>query len=152
MTIEFARPKGSKDKKKRKRRGMSTAAKVGLGAAGIAGTAAAVRYGGAGLAQKGLNKALKGSNLTKGEAIGSFRQGAVNAIRSDAAKVGSAAKSVASAPGKASRRVRGESKAIGRSYRAGRKSGMGRLESARRAVTTKNKVKRNTGSFKGLGR
>lgn len=46
-TIEFARKRGSRDKKKRKRKGMSTAAKVGLGAAGVVGGAAALRYGGA---------------------------------------------------------------------------------------------------------
>lgn len=57
-TIEFARTRGSRDKTKRKRKGMSTAAKVGAGLAGAAVIGAGVRYGGAAIAgQKAVNRA-----------------------------------------------------------------------------------------------
>lgn len=90
-SINFARPKGAKDKMPRKKSGLRTAAKVGAGLAGAAAIGAAARYGGAGKAQMGLNRALKGSAMSAREKVGSFRQGAGNAVRSD---VGSARQKV----------------------------------------------------------
>jgi hypothetical protein len=91
-SINFARPKGAKDKMPRKKSGLRTAAKVGAGLAGAAAIGAAARYGGSGRAQMGLNRALKGSAMSAREKVDSFRQGAVNAVRSDAGNASARAK------------------------------------------------------------
>jgi hypothetical protein len=87
--INYARTPGAKDKSPRQKRNQMIK-NVAKGAAAVGGAVAAARYGGAGLAQKGLNRKLKGSALTAGQKVGSVRQGAVNAVRSDVGKVGSA--------------------------------------------------------------
>jgi hypothetical protein len=78
--INYARTPGAKDKSPRQKRNQ-TVKNVAKGAAAVGGVVAAARYGGAGLAQKGLNRKLKGSALTgKGrQKVGSalVRQGAV---------------------------------------------------------------------------
>jgi hypothetical protein len=51
-SYEFARKRGSRDKQKRKRKGWSTAQKVGAGLAGVAALGAAARYGGAAIKKR----------------------------------------------------------------------------------------------------